>query len=239
MCSLRETNAPYKRRYKQLKTKLKLKKNILIITILLVSISINAQTSMMKFGVKSGINISKYTPEMYVHNIRLADYQGKIGFYIGGYMNIGVSEKFKIQPEVLFSSQGTKRVFENIKLTDVNGTLLATGDIEERINESVISIPITLQYFINDKFNAEGGVQMGFIVHRNLETISNPFDQFVDHTPQNESTSYDKFDLGFNLGLGYKIIENIRINTRYFLGLIERDNSIKPSVFSLGIEYEI
>jgi hypothetical protein len=31
----------------------------------------------------------------------------------------------------------------------------------------------------------------------------------------------------------------MRINTRYFLGLIERDNSIKPTVFSTGIEYEI
>ena len=49
----------------------------------------------------------------------------------------------------------------------------------------------------------------------------------------------DKFDLGFNIGLGYKILENVRINTKYFLGIIERDNVIKPSIFSLGIEYEI
>tara|TARA_B110000238_G_C15905764_1_gene344016 strand:- start:16 stop:666 length:651 start_codon:yes stop_codon:yes gene_type:complete len=216
-----------------------MKKNILIILILLVSISINAQTSKMKFGIKSGINMSKYTPELYVGNSRLADYQGKLGFYIGGYTNIEISEKFKIQPEILFSSQGTKRVFEDISLTDSNGILIGTGDIEEKISESVISIPITLQYFINNKFNLEGGIQLGYIINRKQETTKNPFDEFLGNNSQNNNTNYDKFDLGFNVGLGYEIFENMRINTRYFLGLIERDNSIKPSVFSLGIEYEI
>ena len=211
----------------------------MIILILLVSISINAQTSKMKFGIKSGINLSKYTPELYVGNSRLADYQGKIGFYIGGYTNIEISEKFKIQPEILFSSQGTKRVFENISFTDSNGILIGTGDIEEKIRESVISMPIILQYFINNKFNLEGGIQLGYIIDRKQKTSKNPFDEFLENNSQNNNTNYDKFDLGFNVGLGYEIFENLRINTRYFLGLIERDNSIKPSVFSLGIEYEL
>ena len=216
-----------------------MKKTFLIILILLVSITLNAQTSKMKFGVKSGINMSKYTPELYVGNSRLANYQGKIGFYIGGYTNIEIFEKFKIQPEILFSSQGTKRVFEDITLTDSNGISIETGNIEEKISESVISIPITLQYFTNNKFNLEGGIQLGYIINRKQETTKNPFDGFLVDNSQNNNTNYDKFDLGFNVGLGYEIFENIRINTRYFLGLIERDNSIKPSVFSLGIEYEI
>ena len=76
-----------------------------------------------------------------------------------------------------------------------------------------------------------------FVFGKLLHT--NPFDRFLGNNPQNNNTNYDKFDLGFNVGLGYEIFENMRINTRYFLGLIERDNSIKPSVFSLGIEYEI
>jgi len=216
-----------------------MKKNILIILILFVSISVNAQTSKMKFGIKSGINISKYTPEMYVGNSRLANYQGKIGFYLGGYTNIEISNKFKIQPELLFSSQGTKRIFEDISLTDSNGILLGVSDIEETINESVISLPIILQYFINEKFNLESGIQLGYVINRKEETTKDPFGLNQGNNSQSNNTNYDKFDLGFNLGLGYKILENLRINTRYFLGIIERDNSIKPSVFSLGIEYEI
>jgi outer membrane phospholipase A len=56
---------------------------------------------------------------------------------------------------------------------------------------------------------------------------------------ENNNTNYDNFDFSFNLGLGYKILEKVRINTRYFLGIIEKDNSIKPSVFSLIIENKI
>jgi len=92
---------------------------------------------------------------------------------------------------------------------------------------------------MNNKFNAEGGIQSGYIINRKEETTKNPFEQFTGNNSLNNNTNYDKFDLGFNVGLGYKILENRRINTRYFLGIIERDNSIKPSVLSVGIEYEI
>jgi hypothetical protein len=216
-----------------------MKKNFLIILILLANISINAQTTEMTFGLKSGINMSKYTPDVYVGNSRIVEYQGKIGFYIGGYSNIKISEKFRVQPELLFSNQGTKRVFEDISVSDSNGILIGISDIEETINESVISLPIILQYFVNNKFNLEGGIQLGYVMNRKQETTKDPFGLNQGNNSQNNNTDYDKFDLGLNIGLGYKILENVRINTRYFLGLIERDNAIKPSIFSLGIEYEI
>ncbi|WOC39955.1 porin family protein [Polaribacter sp. HL-MS24] len=216
-----------------------MKKNFLIILILLANISINAQMTKMNFGLKSGINMSKYTPDVYVGNSRIVEYQGKIGFYIGGYSNIKISKKFRIQPELLFSNQGTKRVFEDISLFDSNGILIGVSDIEETINESVISLPIILQYFINEKFNLESGIQLGYVINRKQETTKDSFGLNQGNNSQNNNTNYDKFDLGFNLGLGYKISEKLRINIRYFLGLIERDNSIKPSIFSLGIEYEI
>jgi hypothetical protein len=210
-----------------------MKKNFLIILILLANISINAQTTEMTFGLKSGINMSKYTPDVYVGNSRIVEYQGKIGFYIGGYSNIKISEKFRVQPELLFSNQGTKRVFEDISVSDSNGILIGISDIEETINESVISLPIILQYFVNNKFNLEGGIQLGYVMNRKQETTKDPFGLNQGNNSQNNNTDYDKFDLGLNIGLGYKILENVRINTRYFLGLIERDNAIKHSIFSL------
>jgi hypothetical protein len=219
--------------------KLQMKKNILIILILVVNISVNAQSSKIKFGIKTGINSSKYTPEMYLGNSRLADYQGKIGFYVGGFTNFIISKKLKIQPELLYVNQGTKMIFEDITLTDSNGNPIGNEeDVEYKINESVISLPIFLQYYINNKFNIDGGIQLGFIVNRKEEITKNPFEQFLGNNSQN-NTNYDKFDFGFNIGLGYKVLEKMRVNTKYFIGIIERENSIKPSIFSLGIEYEI
>ena len=214
-----------------------MKKNTLIIILVLGSFSINAQDSKIKLGIKSGINLSKYTPGIYLNNIKLADYQTKIGFYIGGYTNIKISEKIKLQPELLFSTQGTRMLIEDLELTDSSGNTIGIGDFETKINESTISFPINLQYFVNDKFNLEGGIQLGYIINRKEEIIKNPFNQFSGNTSLSNNLNYDKFDLGFNIGLGYALFENIRIHTKYFLGLIERDNSIKPSIFCLGIEY--
>ena len=66
---------------------------------LLISTYVCAQNSNTTFGIKSGINLSKYSPEIFVGGQRLADYQFNLGFYVGGFSNIEISEKVKIQPE--------------------------------------------------------------------------------------------------------------------------------------------
>ena len=208
----------------------------LIIILLFTTISVNSQDSKIKFGIKSGINSSKYTPENYVGNIRLADYQGKLGIYIGSFLNVKISEKLKFQPELLYFNQGTKIILEDITLTDAQGNVIGMGNIESKISESTISLPIILQYFVSNKFYFEGGIQLGYIINRKEEITKNPFPQF---TTGNSNMNYDKFDFGFNIGIGLSLLENMRINTRTFLGIIERDNAIKPLVISLGIEYEI
>lgn len=210
-----------------------MKKYTLIMAILGISISMNAQNTAIKFGVKSGVNSSKYTPDIpdiFDNNAKMIDYQGKIGFYIGGFINVAISEKFKIQPELLFSNQGTKSDYGDITIVDSNGVFLREEKVESKTNESRISLPITLQYFFYDKLNLEGGFQLGYILNieekfNNLEGIN--------------STEYDTFDFGVNIGIGFEVIQNFRINTRYFLGLLEREDLIRPSVFSLGIEYQL
>lgn len=213
-----------------------MKKVTFIITLLIIQ-TINSQSQNLKFGIKSGINLSKYTPEISIDNIKLADYQNKFGFYLGMYANISISKKIKFQPELLFSTQGTKILIENISLTDATGISIDNGNIESKINESTILLPLNILYSINDKFSIEVGPQLGYIINRKEEITENILVQDIGII--NEDIDYDKFDFGFNLGIGFKIVESIKLNTRYFFGLIERDNSIKSSIFSFGIEYEL
>jgi hypothetical protein len=213
-----------------------MKKCILIITITLLSFSVSSQSTEIKLGIKGGINLSKYTPEMYFGNTRLTDYKVKPGVYIGGFTNIKLSEKIYLQPELLYFNQGTRTIIEDFTLINGQDSNVTTGDIESIVSESTISLPINLQYLVSEKFYFEGGIQFGYIVNRKEETIKSPFPQIM---ATGSNSNYDKFDFGLNIGLGIHLKENIRINTRTFLGIIERDNSIKPLVFSLGIEYEI
>ena len=115
------------------------------------------------------------------------------------------------------------------------GTVL---DIETNISELVIAVPLTLRYRFTRSFFVDAGPQIGFIVDRSEKVENDPFEEpgntrtYLDH-------DYDRFDLSFGLGTGYKLSQNLIINTRYLFGIIERDNSIKSSVFSLGLEYTL
>lgn len=211
-----------------------MKKTTVFLVILLACFSIQAQNTNIKFGVKTGLNLSKFTPEKRIGNIILAEYQFKVGYYVGAYANFFISDKIRIQPELLYNTQGTKIVIDNITLIDATGTNIATGDFESTINESTISIPIVLQYFLNEKFSLEGGPQFGYIINRK-ETLTGS----LTHENPIIERDYDRFDVGFNIGIGFDISEKFRINSRYFLGLLERDDLAKPSILSLGIEYHL
>lgn len=62
-----------------------------------IVIDANAQ-----FGVKAGYSMSKSTGK---------DGSFLPGFYVGGLYDIKVSKSFYIQPQLLFSSEGTKYKF--------------------------------------------------------------------------------------------------------------------------------
>jgi hypothetical protein len=197
-------------------------KKIALLLMLLISTYVCAQNSNTTFGIKSGINLSKYSPEIFVGGQRLADYQFNLGFYVGGFSNIEISEKVKIQPELLLYTQGTK---------------ISDSRFEMNITEYVISLPVTLQYFISEKINLEGGLQLGFIVDRKDKIIEDPFSNINQEeiTP----TDFDKFDFGINIGVGYNLSESLRLNSRYFIGILERDDIIKSRVLSFGLEYKL
>lgn len=215
-----------------------MKKYISIILVLLVCFSIKAQKSETKFGIKTGINFSKYTPDIYVANSKFADYQQKIGFYLGVLMNIKLSNKLSIQPELIFSNQGTAVLF-NMQEINSAGNVIGNYVIQSEIIENSITLPVDFRYMVTQNFNFELGIQLGYILNLTEKTISNPISQTNVNNTLISPSNYERFDLGFNVGLGYKIHKNIRINSRYFLGVLERDNTFRPSIISLGIEYEI
>ena len=211
-------------------------KKIALLLMLLISTYVCAQNSNTTFGIKSGINLSKYSPEIYVGVQRLADYQFNLGFYVGGFSNIEISEKVKIQPELLLYTQGTKTVVDEVNIIDERRNI-SNSRFEMNITEYVISLPVTLQYFISEKINLEGGLQLGFIVDRKDKIIEDPFSNI--NQEETTPTDFDKFDFGINIGVGYNLSESLRLNSRYFIGILERDDIIKSRVLSFGLEYKL
>jgi hypothetical protein len=229
-----------KKRYSELKTKIMNKNLFLLVFVFLIfNYNAKAQNNDMTIGFKAGSNYSSYTPKYIISGIEDVRYDRKFGFYFGGFVNFEISDDFKIQPELIFAMQGAKFVNENIEIFDPNDSSSTLVDFESNINESTIIIPIVAQYFVSDNFYLEGGPQFGYIINRKENITKDPFANISGTPTEPMDFDYDKFDLGLTFGIGYKISEKISVNTRYFFGLIERNNTIKSSVFNLGLEYKI
>jgi len=64
--------------------------------------SMNAQE--VKFGAKAGVNLATLGGDA-------EDVDGRTSFHVGGVAEIIISEKFSVQPELLFSSVGVKEEY--------------------------------------------------------------------------------------------------------------------------------
>ena len=102
-------------------------------------------------------------------------------------------QRFFIQPELLFSAQGTK----------VDGPV--GNDTDIKLN--YLNIPVLAKYYIVDKkFSVEAGPQLGVLLSAKADS-------------QNIKDFTRSADLGFNLGAGYNFTDNLSVGLRYTIGL--------------------
>ena len=71
-------------------------------TLLAANFTFAQTTNPVKFGVKAGANLANLSGSGVTSN------DPKFGAYGGVFVNIPINAQFKIQPEVLYSMQGTK-----------------------------------------------------------------------------------------------------------------------------------
>lgn len=216
-----------------------MKKITFIIGLTLLTSNIFGQNTTSEYGLKAGVNYSKYTPNLEFNGIEVVDFNGKFGFFVGGFVNFGFSEILKLQPELLFALQGTN-TSQEIELRFEPDEAPVVGELKSRVTETTISLPIMLQIYPSEKFYFEIGPQLGYIVGRKEKITDDPFTEFGSPFGVSEDCSNcDKFDFGAAIGVGYNFTNQLGINARYFVGLIERNNTIKSSVINLGLNYKL
>ena len=208
-----------------------MKKIILSVAAMLTFGFVNAQE--VEFGVKGGVNIATITGDV-------DDAKAKIGFHIGGFAEIKISDKFSVQPELLFSTQGAKAE-ENFS---ENGF---TYEYSEKINLAYLTIPVMAKLYVAEGFSLEAGPQIGFLMSAKNKVEGSTNSGGIVITESEEVDIKDEantVDFGLNFGLGYKFTENLSAGARYNLGLSDINKevedysgSIKNSVFQISIGY--
>jgi hypothetical protein len=115
------------------------KSRILLLSLFLIPFVASAQ---LQGGARVGLNLSNQKWELGLDSQKD---DVKPGFLLGGYLKVGVYKAFSIQPELLYSSQGSKTPDGNYSL-------------------GYISIPAFIRYDFNDMFNLHAGPQVGMLL---------------------------------------------------------------------------
>lgn len=163
----------------------------------------------VRFGAKAGANFASLNGD------DVDDVDGRTSFHVGGVVNIGVSELFSVQPEVIYSSQGA-----------------SDGDVS--FNLDYINVPIMADFQLAEGFSLQGGPQVGINISSKAE-----FDG-----DKEDIEDIQTLDLGAGIGAQYVLPMNLFFQARYVIGLsdvFEEIEGFKPdaknSVISVSVGY--
>ena len=188
-----------------------MKKFILLIAII-IGVNVNAQTY---FGFKVGANISDIYGDNSLSGM-------KASMHVGAVAEIQVSDLFSIQPELLYSMQGSQKKYSREEILATDPDLIASDYKENnnilKNNNHYITLPIMVKYFITDFISIDAGPQISYLV---FAKTSNGWQEWTD-----TKAHYNAFDYGINLGASYEMDNGMNMNIRYSYGLANIYKSI-------------
>ena len=120
-------------------------KKLIFITALAVFGFYYSNAQEVAFGIKGGVNFATFNGD------DSSEAKGMTGYHIGGVVNIGVTERFSIQPELLYSAQGADSYLGDFRLDYIN-------------------IPVLAKFMVVDGLSVEAGPQIGFLTSSKLES---------------------------------------------------------------------
>lgn len=192
-----------------------------------------AQTEKVKLGVKAGLNISNLT-----FNESELNSKSKTGFTAGFMVEIPVAKNFSLQPELLYSQQGTKISFSDNEVTN--------SHYKSTIDLNYLNIPVMLKYYVLKGLSVQAGPQIGILLKANNKYQDN-FLGYDNHESFDLKDYSTGIDTSVNLGLGYqfknKFYTDLRYNISYSNVFKEGDvnhfinNDMKNRVFQITIGY--
>jgi len=199
-----------------------MKKLFLFAAVAVFGFTMNAQD--VRFGAKAGVNFASIAGD------DTDGVDGRTSFHVGGVAEIMFSEKFSFQPELLYSSQGSK--YEESE---------SGYSYEEKLKLDYINIPLMAKYYVAEGFSIEAGPQVGFLISAKNEWEEND-EVFGSDSGEVDVKDYVKsIDFGLNFGVGYKMDSGLNFGARYNLGLntiAEEDGvDITNNVIQVSVGY--
>jgi hypothetical protein len=150
----------------------------------------------LKLGVKAGASMNKISGKSFKE-------QFTFGYQLGGFAEIKLTNKFGIQPELLFGQV-------NVDTSSSFSSIYQFNNVS-KIQLKYISIPILLNYKLSPGITLQAGPQFGIVSDKNKTLLKNGADAFKNG------------DFSMLGGVQIKL-SNFRVYGRYAIGLSNLDN---------------
>jgi hypothetical protein len=183
----------------------------------------------ISYGVKGGYLLS---------GLKIGDQQieNKSYFYIGGFVEKRVNEKFSLQGEILYTEPGGKQNYELYRIVGdqviVEGTETATFKFPQ------IQVPLIAKYYIVEKFSLGLGLNFGINLNPTIENyylFPNPIESSV---AQEDIKTLNLFPL---LNVEYQLSKNFFVDARYNSNFFKVNSSSldkKIAMAQIGLGYK-
>ncbi|MEW7293000.1 porin family protein [Aquimarina sp. 2304DJ70-9] len=116
-------------------------KKLILLAIAVIGFTLTANAQKVKFGFKGGLNLANVDVE-----VAGVDTDSRTGYHIGAVLQLGLGDTFILQPELLYSAQGT-----------------SDFDID------YLNIPVLAKLKFAKIFSVEAGPQFGFVVNDGIK----------------------------------------------------------------------
>lgn len=187
-------------------------------TIIIIALTVGVSMAQnVRFGAKAGVNSTNF------YGDDVDDYGSVRGFVIGGFVRFALSDKFDLQPELLYSQQGAEisMISDGINV-----------DMEYKLD--YINIPIVLKRNFNSGLNVHAGPQLGILTSAKV-------DWKAQGSSGDEDIKDELEDIDFSLclGVGYEFTSGLGFDLRFNIGLTDIDDDMdgKHTVGQLTVSY--
>jgi hypothetical protein len=197
----------------------KIKSTLLIALLIAGASHLASAQAQFAVGIKGGLNFANLD----VSKSAGENYDSRTGYHAGAFALIKLGF-IGIQPELIFSRQGSKYTFNS-----------ANYDL----NYDYINVPVMAKFYLPLGLNLQAGPQFGFLTKAQLK-------QTAGGSGSQDIKSYSKnADVAIGLGAGWDLPFGLTVDARYNLGVSKvNDNSstsgnVKNRVFQVSVGYKL
>lgn len=174
-------------------------KKLLLFTAVALFAFTSVQSQEFRLGAKAGLNVASLGGDSYYGG--LGSLGSRTSFHIGGIVEIPLMGKFSLQPELLYSSEGSDWSF---------------GTLGEDTKLDFIRVPVLAKFYIIEGLSAEAGPVFGVLVNAEGTYYNND----GDLVSGDAKDYYRSFDAQFGIGASYRLNMGFFFSLRYNKGLL-------------------